>query len=69
MAREGYPVVGVGACGGRVSCEFTWFHPAGVDWRISADRCQGLIDRVVGSRVAVSAPKPLRPARAFRRAA
>lgn len=53
MAMEGYPVVGVGACAGRVSCDFTWYHPQGVDWRISAERCQGLVDRVVGARVCV----------------
>jgi len=51
MASEGYPVVGVGACSGRISCEFTWFHPEGTDWRISAERCQALVDRVVGARV------------------
>jgi hypothetical protein len=73
MAQEGYPVVAVGACQGRVSCEFDWFHPAGVDWRISADRCQGLVDRVVGARVSASEPRPVRTgarrAAAFRRAA
>ena len=53
MAMEGYPVVGVGACAGRISCEFSWFHPDGVDWRISAERCQGLVDRVVGARLPV----------------
>ncbi len=51
MALEGYPVVGVGACGGKISCEFSWFHPEGADWRISAERCVGLVDRVVGARV------------------
>jgi hypothetical protein len=69
MAVEGYPVVGVGASCGKVSCEFTWFHPTGVDWRISADRCQGLIDRVVGARVSASEHRPVRRLRAFRRAA
>jgi hypothetical protein len=73
MAMEGYPVVAVGACRGKVSCEFTWFHPEGVDWRISAERCQGLIDRVVGARVSISDSKPVRTrvrcAAAFRRAA
>ena len=53
MAIEGYPVVGVGACAGRISCEFSWFHPDGVDWRISAERCQGLVDRVIGSRLPI----------------
>jgi hypothetical protein len=73
MAMEGYPVVGVGACGGKVCCEFTWFHPEGVDWRISAERCQGLVDRVVGARASISGSKPVhtrvRSAAAFRRAA
>jgi hypothetical protein len=73
MAMEGYPVVAVGACQGKISCEFTWFHPEGVDWRISAERCQGLIDRVVGARVSTSDSKPVRTrvrrAAAFRRAA
>lgn len=50
MAIEGYPVVGVGASRGRISCEFNWFHPENVEWRISAERCQGLVDRVVGAR-------------------
>lgn len=60
MAMEGYPVVAVGACGGRISCEFNWFHPDGVDWRISADRCQGLVDRVVGACASISDSKPVR---------
>ena len=53
MASEGYPVVGVGACRGRISCEFAWFHPDGVEPRISAERCRGLVDRVVGARVGI----------------
>jgi hypothetical protein len=71
MALEGYPVVAVGASRGRVSCEFNWFHPEGVDWRISADRCQGLIDRVVGARAPASATvrTPIHRAATFRRAA
>src|SRR5471032_3589714 len=44
MATEGYPVVWIGASRGRISCEFEWLHPEGVEWRISADRCQGLVD-------------------------
>lgn len=73
MAMEGYPVVGVGACQGRVSCDFSWFHPEEVDWRISADRCLGLVDRVVGARAPVVETKPahirIRRAAAFRKAA
>jgi hypothetical protein len=60
MATEGFPVVAVGACGGRISCEFNWFHPGSVDWRITADRCQGLVDRVVGECASISDSKPLR---------
>jgi hypothetical protein len=52
MASEGCPVVGVGACGRRLVCEFNWFHPLGVEWRISAERCQALVDRVFGARIA-----------------
>lgn len=71
MALEGYPVVAVGASRGRVSCEFNWFHPEGVEWRISADRCQGLVDRVVGARApaSVTVRPSTRRAAAFRRAA
>ena len=53
MASEGYPVVAVGASCGRISCEFNWFHPEGADWRISAQRCEALVDRVLGARVSV----------------
>jgi hypothetical protein len=60
MAMEGYPVVGIGACRGRISCDFEWFHPEGVDWRISAERCQGLIDRVLGARSFEPARRPVR---------
>jgi hypothetical protein len=60
MAAEGYPVVAVGACGGRISCEFNWFHPEGADWRISAQRCQALVDRVLGARVPPAEPKAIR---------
>jgi hypothetical protein len=66
MATEGYPVVGVGACRSRISCEFEWFHPEGVDWRISADRCQGLVDRVLGARASDSVPRPVRNPMRFR---
>lgn len=49
ISLEGYPVVAFGAGRGQVTFEFAWFHPTGADWRISAERCQGLVDRVVGS--------------------
>ena len=49
IALEGYPAVAFGAGRGKVTFEFAWFHPVGADWRISADRCQGLIDRVVSA--------------------
>lgn len=49
LALEGYPAVALGAGRGEVSFEFSWFHPAGADWRISAQRCQGLLERVVSS--------------------
>lgn len=60
MAMEGYPVVGIGASRGRISCDFEWFHPEGVEWRISADRCQGLVDRVLGARSTGPIRKPVR---------
>ena len=62
MATEGYPVVAVGACAGKISCEFDWYHPEGVDWRISAERCLGLVDRVVGARMPLSVGRPSRGA-------
>ena len=66
MAMEGYPVVGIGASRGRISCDFEWFHRDGIDWRISAERCQGLIDRVLGARSFGSARRPVRHARGLR---
>lgn len=60
MAMEGYPVVGIGASRGRISCDFEWFHPVGVEWRISAERCQGLVHRVLGARSSELERRPVR---------
>ena len=66
MAMEGYPVVGIGASRGRISCDFEWFHPEGVEWRISAERCQGLVDRVLGARSSGIESRPIRNPMQFR---
>ena len=60
MAMEGYPVVGIGASRGRIACDFEWFHPEGVEWRISAERCQGLVARVLGARSLGAERRPVR---------
>lgn len=49
MSLEGYPVVGFGAGRGRVTFDFSWVHPDGADWRISGQRVEGLMHRVVGT--------------------
>ena len=54
LAVEGHPVVAYGAGRGSVSFGFEWFHPAGADWRISAQRIELLMQRVA---VALG-PKP-----------
>jgi len=73
MAMDGYPVVGIGASRGRISCDFEWFHPDGVECRISAERCQGLVDRVLGARSSEigrrSVRRPIRLGGDFRSAA
>ena len=56
IALEGYPLVAIGSGRGKETFEFTWFQPEGADWRISAERCQGLIDRVTGGMAPVSLP-------------
>ncbi|MBX3738317.1 MAG: hypothetical protein KF715_16600 [Candidatus Didemnitutus sp.] len=54
MAVEGHPVVSYGAGHGSVSFGFEWYHPAGADWKISAQRIELLMQRLV---VALG-PKP-----------
>ena len=61
IALEGYPIVAFGAGQRQVTFEFAWFHPTGADWRISAERCQGLVDRIVGAFAASAAEQPLHP--------
>jgi hypothetical protein len=46
LSVEGHPVVSYGAGRGSVSFGFEWFHPAGADWRISAQRVELLMQRV-----------------------
>lgn len=58
LAVEGHPIVSYGAGQGSVSFGFEWFHPAGADWRISAQRVELLMQRVSGA----LGPKPA-PAR------
>lgn len=58
MAVEGHPVVSYGAGHGSVSFGFEWYHPTGADWKISAQRIELLLQRLV---VALG-PKPA-PAR------
>jgi hypothetical protein len=65
IALEGYPVVAFGAGQRQVTFEFAWFHPTGADWRISAERCQGLVDRVVGAFAVSSAEQAVRPSHAM----
>jgi hypothetical protein len=47
LAVEGHPVISYGAGQGSVSFGFEWFHPSGADWRISAQRIELLMQRVV----------------------
>lgn len=54
LAVEGHPVVSYGAGHGSVSFGFEWFHPAGADWKISAQRIELLMQRLA---VALG-PKP-----------
>lgn len=54
LAVEGHPVVSYGAGHGSVSFGFEWYHPTGADWRISAQRIELLMQRLV---VALG-PKP-----------
>lgn len=46
LAVEGHPVVSYGAGQGSVSFGFEWYHPAGADWRISAQRIELLMQRL-----------------------
>ena len=55
LAVEGHPIVSYGAGRGSVSFGFEWHHPAGADWRISAQRIELLMQRLS---VALG-PKPL----------
>ncbi|MBI5423640.1 MAG: hypothetical protein HZA32_06095 [Opitutae bacterium] len=54
LAVEGHPVVSYGAGHGSVSFGFEWYHPTGADWKISAQRIELLMQRLV---VALG-PKP-----------
>ena len=54
IAVEGHPIVSFGAGRGSVSFGFEWFHPAGADWRISAQRVELILQRVT----AELGPKP-----------
>ena len=46
LAVEGHPIVSYGAGRGSVSFGFEWRHPAGADWRISAQRIELLMQRL-----------------------
>jgi hypothetical protein len=65
LSVEGHPIVSYGAGRGSVSFGFEWHHPAGADWKISAQRVELLLQRVavgIGPR-----PAPVRRRVAARR--
>lgn len=60
LSLEGYPVVSFGAGRSQATFEFHWVHPDGADWRISGQRVEGLLQRLLCALGERPAPRPTR---------